>query len=59
MISADPTLGAYRHRPATARRAHARINGVSTMFLIDKKGVLRSVAARADFEKQIPNLREE
>ncbi len=32
------------------------INGIPTMFLIDKKGVLRSVEAREDFETQIPKL---
>jgi thiol-disulfide isomerase/thioredoxin len=32
------------------------INGIPTMFLIDKKGVLRSVEARKDFEEQIPKL---
>jgi thiol-disulfide isomerase/thioredoxin len=32
------------------------ITGIPTMFLIDKRGVLRSVHARADFETQIPRL---
>ena len=32
------------------------INGIPTMFLIDKKGILRSVEARKDFEEQIPKL---
>ena len=32
------------------------INGIPTMFLIDKKGVLRSISAREDFEQQIPKL---
>ncbi|MFT3788541.1 MAG: TlpA disulfide reductase family protein [Tepidisphaeraceae bacterium] len=32
------------------------INGIPTMFLIDKKGVCRSVTARHDFEKLIPQL---
>jgi hypothetical protein len=32
------------------------INGIPTMFLIDKKGVLRSVEARKDFEEAIPKL---
>jgi thiol-disulfide isomerase/thioredoxin len=32
------------------------INGIPTMFLIDKKGVLRSVEARKDFEEEIPKL---
>jgi peroxiredoxin len=35
------------------------INGIPTMFLIDKKGVLRSVEARADFEEEIPKMLEE
>ncbi len=32
------------------------INGIPTMFLIDKKGVLRSVTARENFETEIPKL---
>jgi thiol-disulfide isomerase/thioredoxin len=32
------------------------IDGIPTMFLIDKKGVLRTVEAREDFETQIPKL---
>ena len=32
------------------------INGIPTMFLIDKKGVLRTTDAREDFETQIPKL---
>jgi thiol-disulfide isomerase/thioredoxin len=32
------------------------IDGIPTMFLIDKKGVLRSVEAREDFEDQIPKM---
>ena len=32
------------------------INGIPKMFLIDKKGVLRSVEARKDFEEEIPKL---
>jgi len=32
------------------------IDGIPTMFLIDKKGILRSVEAREDFEEQIPKL---
>ena len=32
------------------------IMGIPTMFLIDKKGVVRTVAARADFETQIPKM---
>ncbi len=32
------------------------VKGIPTMFLIDKKGVLRSVEAREDFEAQIPKL---
>jgi peptidoglycan/LPS O-acetylase OafA/YrhL/thiol-disulfide isomerase/thioredoxin len=35
------------------------INIMPTMFLIDKKGVLRSVTAREDFEEMIPKLLEE
>jgi thiol-disulfide isomerase/thioredoxin len=35
------------------------INGIPTMLLIDKKGVVRSVRAREDFEVQIPKLLEE
>lgn len=35
------------------------INGIPTMFLIDRKGILRSVEAREDFEKEIPKLLEE
>jgi thiol-disulfide isomerase/thioredoxin len=32
------------------------INGIPTMFLIDKKGVVRSVTARENFEDEIPKL---
>jgi hypothetical protein len=32
------------------------INGIPTMFLIDKKGTLRSVTARENFEEVIPKL---
>lgn len=32
------------------------INAIPTMFLIDKKGVLRSVTARENFEEMIPQL---
>lgn len=32
------------------------INSIPTMFLIDKKGVLRSVTARENFEEMIPKL---
>jgi thiol-disulfide isomerase/thioredoxin len=32
------------------------INGIPTMFLIDKKGVLRTVNARQNFEEMIPKL---
>jgi len=32
------------------------INGIPTMFLIDKKGTLRSVEARENFETEIPKL---
>lgn len=32
------------------------IMGIPTMFLIDKKGILRTVEARADFETQIPKM---
>jgi peroxiredoxin len=32
------------------------IEGIPTMFLIDKKGILTSVDAREDFEQQIPKL---
>ena len=32
------------------------INGIPTMFLIDKKGVLRTVKARENFEEMIPKL---
>ncbi|HSU69356.1 MAG TPA: TlpA disulfide reductase family protein [Tepidisphaeraceae bacterium] len=32
------------------------IEGIPTMFLIDKKGVLRSVTARENFEEMIPKL---
>ncbi len=35
------------------------INGIPTMFLIDKKGILRSVKARENFEEMIPKLLEE
>lgn len=35
------------------------VNSIPTMFLIDKKGVLRSTNAREDFEQQIPKLLEE
>jgi thiol-disulfide isomerase/thioredoxin len=32
------------------------IEGIPTMFLIDKKGILRSVSARENFEEMIPKL---
>jgi thiol-disulfide isomerase/thioredoxin len=32
------------------------INAIPTMFLIDKKGIVRSVSAREDFEEMIPKL---
>jgi thiol-disulfide isomerase/thioredoxin len=32
------------------------INGIPVMFLIDKKGICRTVTARDDFEKLIPQL---
>jgi len=32
------------------------INGIPTMFLIDKKGIVRSVTARENFEDEIPKL---
>jgi thiol-disulfide isomerase/thioredoxin len=35
------------------------INSIPTMFLIDKKGILRSVEARKDFEEEIPKLLDE
>ena len=35
------------------------ISGIPTMFLIDKKGVVRSVKARENFEEMIPKLLEE
>jgi thiol-disulfide isomerase/thioredoxin len=35
------------------------IEGIPTMFLIDKKGVCRSVTARENFEEMIPKLLEE
>ena len=35
------------------------IHGIPTMFLIDKKGVVRSVSARENFEEMIPKLLEE
>jgi thiol-disulfide isomerase/thioredoxin len=35
------------------------IDGIPTMFLIDKKGILRSVSARENFEEMIPKLLEE
>lgn len=35
------------------------VKGIPTMFLIDRKGILRSVTARADMETMIPKLLEE
>ena len=35
------------------------IEGIPTMFLIDKKGVVRSVTARENFETEIPKLLDE
>ncbi|MBC8108441.1 MAG: hypothetical protein H7Z14_17785 [Anaerolineae bacterium] len=32
------------------------IDGIPTMFLIDKKGVVRSVSARENFEEMVPKL---
>jgi thiol-disulfide isomerase/thioredoxin len=35
------------------------VQGIPTMFLIDKKGVVRSIDAREDFEELIPKLLDE
>jgi thiol-disulfide isomerase/thioredoxin len=35
------------------------VNAIPTMFLIDRKGVLRSVDAREDYEQMVPKLLEE
>lgn len=35
------------------------IQGIPTMFLIDKKGIVRSVSARENFEKLIPQMLDE
>jgi thiol-disulfide isomerase/thioredoxin len=35
------------------------INGIPTMFLIDKKGIVRTVDARANFEELIPAMLDE
>ena len=35
------------------------INGIPTMFLIDKKGVVRTVEARQEFEELIPKMLQE
>ena len=32
------------------------INGIPTMFLIDKKGIVRTVSARENMEEMIPKL---
>ncbi len=57
-----PQLFDAKENPKTRWNPLAKewgINGIPTMFLIDKKGVLRSVEAREDFEKEIPKLLEE
>ena len=35
------------------------IDGIPTMFLIDKKGVVRTVKARENFEELIPKMLDE
>ena len=35
------------------------VTRIPTMFLIDRKGILRSVNAEEDYEKEIPKLLEE
>jgi len=32
------------------------INAIPTMFLIDRNGIVRSVEARIDYEKRVPEL---
>lgn len=57
-----PQLYDAKENPKTRWNPLAKewgINGIPTMFLIDKKGILRSVDAREDFEKEIPKLLDE
>lgn len=42
-----------------ALAAQYNVNSIPTMFLIDRKGIVRSVEARANFEKLVPELLKE
>ena len=63
-VAADPAMPwpqLFDSKAATAQQWNPittgyGISGIPTMFLIDKKGVCRSVTAREDFETQIPKL---
>ena len=47
----DPTQPGWH-----ALAAKYNVNSIPTMFLIDRKGVVRSVEARANYEKLVPEL---
>jgi len=50
----DPTAAAKQEwNPVTTNYG---IMGIPTMFLIDKKGVVRTVEARSNYEEMIPKL---
>ena len=50
----DPTQPGWH-----ALAAKYNVNSIPTMFLIDRKGVVRSVEARANYEKLVPELLKE
>jgi len=66
-VAADPDMPWPHLFDAAAAKAHEwnpittgfGIDGIPTMFLIDKKGILRSVTARENFEEMIPKLLDE
>jgi thiol-disulfide isomerase/thioredoxin len=51
-----PQLFDAAHPGWNALAVQNNVEGIPTMFLIDKQGVLRSVEARKDFEERIPEL---
>jgi thiol-disulfide isomerase/thioredoxin len=51
-----PQLFDAAHPGWNALAVQNKVNAIPTMYLIDKKGVLRSVEARKDFEERIPEL---
>jgi len=54
-----PQLFDAAHPGWNALATANHVNAIPTMFLIDKKGVLRAVDARKDFEQVIPKLLDE